>query len=127
MAFGKKKDDSTPSATAVEDEPEEPLFPVDDGDEPDTDTDADSSVGTAPATSAVTYGTEKEVPKTAQTMAVGPPEENSDALLNMFSSSKEEEVDNSIVLELAGDVELADLIDDLQTLAAAMGIAARAG
>jgi hypothetical protein len=122
MAFGKKKDDPFAPA-APDDEPDEPLFPVDDSDE--SVGDADSSVGTAPATSAVTYGTELAPPEKAQSMAVGPPEENSDALLSMFSSSKEEEVDNSIVLELAGNVELADLLEDLQTLAAAMGIAAR--
>jgi hypothetical protein len=122
MPFGKKKDDPTAPGTALEVQADEPLFPVDDGDE----SDPDSSVGTAPATSAVTYGTELAPPEKAQSMAVGPPEENSDALLNMFSASKEEAVDNSIVLDLAGDVELADLLEDLQTLAAAMGIGARA-
>jgi hypothetical protein len=140
MAFGKKKDepgaapDAAPEAAleaaSPREDDNEPLFPTDDdgetGKEADgadeATTDADSGVGSAPATSAVTYGTEKEMPATAKTMAVGPPEDNTDALLSMFSADKEDIVDNTVVLDLAGDVELADLLEDLQTLAAALGI-----
>ena len=45
-----------------------------------------------------------------------------DALLNMFQTTQIEEVDRGAVLELAGDVELADLLDDLQTVATALGL-----
>lgn len=44
-------------------------------------------------------------------------------LLNMFQTTQIETADLSVVLELAGDVDIADLMEELNTLAAALGIA----
>jgi hypothetical protein len=43
-------------------------------------------------------------------------------LLSMFQTSTGEETDRSALLDLSGDVDLADLLEELHTLAAAMGI-----
>jgi hypothetical protein len=57
-------------------------------------------------------------------VAVAPAGEpaGADALLQMFQDAKHEEEDRSMFVEMAGDVELADLMEDLQTTAAALGI-----
>jgi hypothetical protein len=43
-------------------------------------------------------------------------------LLNMFQTTQLEAADLSVVLELAGDVEITDLMEELHTVAAALGI-----
>ena len=48
-----------------------------------------------------------------------------DALLNMFQTTQAETEDRSVILELAGEVELGDLLEELQTVALAIGCAAR--
>ncbi|MEX2246978.1 MAG: hypothetical protein WEC75_09850 [Dehalococcoidia bacterium] len=48
-----------------------------------------------------------------------------DALLDMFSSTQHEAEDRSLIMEMAGDVTMAELIDELQTAAAALGLVAR--
>jgi hypothetical protein len=108
MAFGKKKDEQAPAAAAAPVD-EEPLFPADDGeDEPP------AAAGSAAA------------PAAEDAPAPPPVPEPADALLSMFQADDSENEDRSVVLELAGDVDLADLLDDLHTLAAAMGIEVRA-
>jgi hypothetical protein len=42
-------------------------------------------------------------------------------LLNMFQTMQVEQEDLSVVLDLAGDVDLDDLLEDLHTVAAALG------
>ncbi len=46
----------------------------------------------------------------------------SDSLLSMFQESKLEVEDLSLIVRMAGEVELADLLEELQTLALALGI-----
>lgn len=106
MAFGKKqRDDETP-ATRVVPEAEEAA--------PESDlsgelfTTAEEPAEPAP----------EETPET-------PAETGADAtgdLLNMFQTTQIEEQDRSVLKTLAGDVELDDLVEELQTVAAALGI-----
>jgi hypothetical protein len=58
-----------------------------------------------------------------QTIAAAP-EEAADDLLNMFESTQVEGDDRSVVLDLAGNVDLADLLEELQDVAAALGVVA---
>ena len=52
-----------------------------------------------------------------------PPEAvSTDALLSMFSTTEAEAEDISLILDLAGDVEIDDLLEQLNTIAAALGI-----
>ncbi len=46
-------------------------------------------------------------------------------LLSVFSATEAESADNVLLLELAGNVEIDDLLEDLQTVAAALGIVMR--
>lgn len=46
----------------------------------------------------------------------------SDGLLSMFQESKLEVEDLSLIVKMAGEVEMADLLEDLQTIAIALGI-----
>jgi hypothetical protein len=45
----------------------------------------------------------------------------SNDLLNMFQTTQVEQEDLSVVLDLAGDTDLDDLLEDLHTVAAALG------
>lgn len=49
------------------------------------------------------------------------------ALLSMFQESKLEVEDRSVIVELAGEVEMADLLEDLHTLALALALGVGAG
>jgi hypothetical protein len=49
--------------------------------------------------------------------------DGSEALLNMFASSQAASDDRGLLVGLAGEVEVADLVDQARTLAAAMNIA----
>lgn len=60
--------------------------------------------------------------ETAVVEVAAEPEGGGDGLLGMFQESKLEIEDLSIIVDLAGDVEMSDLLEDLHTLAAALGI-----
>lgn len=51
----------------------------------------------------------------------------SDALLSMFHAADEGAGDREILLQMAGEVELPDLVDQLRTVAAALSIASARG
>jgi hypothetical protein len=51
-----------------------------------------------------------------------PPAESDNTLLSMFEAAKMETEDLSVLTELAGDVDLSDALEDLYTVAAALGI-----
>jgi hypothetical protein len=111
MALGKKKQRDDPAAAGAE-APEGP----DDGaksilaaDEPATD-DGQLIAGVAPEE-------EGEAAKPAEPLAGG-----TDALLSMFQATEVEGDDRSVLLDLAGEVDLADLLEDLHTMAAALCI-----
>jgi hypothetical protein len=109
MAFGKKKDGAAPGEAEAADEIE-PLFPADEGsDEAEAD---DGEVTADP----------EPTPAAAAVEAVAAAPDASDSLLSMFQSSDDEVSDRSVIIDLAGDVEIADLLEDLHTLAAAMGV-----
>jgi hypothetical protein len=105
MAFGKKKDELAPDADAPDTGAIEPLFPADDGDDEDAETPA-PEVAPAPV-------------EAAPAAAAANP---ADSLLSMFQTDHSEETDRSALIDLSGDVDLADLLEELHTLAAAMGI-----
>jgi hypothetical protein len=50
-----------------------------------------------------------------------------DALLSMFGSTQHESDDRAILLGMAGDVELTDLMDEVQMVASALNIAINRG
>jgi hypothetical protein len=114
MAFGKKKGDhpTAASAAALEDD-DEPLFP---------DEEPAAELGQAPAAEASapapTEAAAVEAPAPAPEAAVP----STDALLSAFQTNEGVTDDRSVLVDLAGDVELADLLDELNTLAAAIGI-----
>lgn len=58
----------------------------------------------------------------AEEKAAASADPTSGNLLNMFQTTQIEQDDLSAILELAGEVELDDLLEDLHTVAAAMGI-----
>ncbi len=110
MAFGKKKGDDTGPGMAAEAEDDSlSLFPEAEADEPALETPADSLEPVAEAA--------------AEAPAVEAAAPASDALLSAFQTSESESDDRSVVLDMAGDVELADLLEELNTLSAAIGIA----
>lgn len=106
MAFGKKKDDA-PAATDIDDaaSEEEEASPGDD--------DA-LDAAFAPGDEAV-----EEAPAEAAEAA---PAAGADALLSMFADSKEEVDDLGVLVDLAGDADLDDILEELRTLRAALGI-----
>jgi len=106
MAFGKKgkKGDPAP-AGAAEDTPE-------DADELSSSMFAEEEPA---AEDAITAGLQAE-----EKAASADP--TSSDLLNMFQTTQIEQEDLSAILELAGEVELDDLLEDLHTVAAAIGI-----
>ena len=58
----------------------------------------------------------------APAQAAAPVLGGGDDLLRMFQESQIESSDNSAILELAGEVPIEDLLEDLLTVASAMGI-----
>jgi hypothetical protein len=120
MAFGKKKQEQEQPATmaAAPDEapaPEAPeaiseeLFA---GDEPATE-EAPESADEAPAA---------ETPMAAAPEPAPAADPLGGDLLSMFSTTSVEADDKAALLELAGEVEMADLLEDMQTVAVALGI-----
>jgi hypothetical protein len=93
--------------------------------------------GAAPAVEATDYGievsdalfaeqpAEEEDPIAAGLLAEEEAEAAKDPfagdLLNMFQTTQIETDDLTVLLDLAGDVDVDDLLEDLQTIAAAMG------
>ncbi len=109
MAFGKKKQDEPVAAPAPEvtpdEQPEDQLLggALDGAAEADAEDDA-ISAGIVAA----------EKAEAAADPFAGD-------LLNMFQTTKIEAEDLSVVLELAGDVEIDDLLEELHTVALALG------
>lgn len=99
MAFGKKDKDETPETLEAVLEPD--TAPEDE----------------APAAGEVT-ALEPEAP------AADPLAGGGDALLSMFQTTEAVGADRAIIIELAGSVELDDLLEELQTVASALGIVA---
>ncbi len=105
MGLLKKKpaeDEATPSAAEAE--------PV---------TVPDDAAATAPpaeATAAV------ESPAPEDESETEPAAGGADALLNMFQTTQAEGDDREVLLKMAGDVELTDLVDEMGTVAAALDI-----
>lgn len=95
MALGKKKEDEEAATPA----PESDLAPQ----EGETPADAEEAAEVPPAPAAA-------------------PALNENALLSMFEGSKIEVDDLSVLTDLAGDIDLSDVIEDLYTVAAALGI-----
>lgn len=118
MAFGKKKNDDASAPGEAADDSLGGAFAA--PDEPDSELELDVTDEDAVATEAVDAPV-AEAPAPAPEAGGG-----ADALLSMFNSSESLEDDQSAILELAGDTEIADLLDDLHTVAAALGLAAAA-
>lgn len=114
MAFGKKKDDAaTPDAELAEDAAEEAV-PDADASEPASDAVAAVDEGAPPA--------DKPAGEAAAEPAA-PAAPGSDALLSMFAESKNEsENDLAVLVDLAGDTDIDDILEELRTLRAALGI-----
>ena len=121
MAFGKKKDKELelavqaaaaelPAPPAMPDDPEEELPPLTDDEREVLST----AVGEADASPEAAVESEPDVVASAA--------DGGDALLSMFDTGELETSDLSAVVALAGDVDLDDLLEELQTVAAALGI-----
>ena len=128
MAFGKKKgsDDAAAEAAVREPAVDEPAVdgPAVDGpapvnlfDEDPADDDVDQPAETASDGAQAASGAE------AAQAPAGEPATSPDALLALFQDAEEGGSDRSTLIELAGEVELSDLLDDLRTLAVALRIA----
>ena len=103
MAFGKKNTDApTPDATA--DEPLEPEAALDESSPPDD----------------VAAEEPEAAPAEAPTAAPAAP--SSDALLSMFQETKAEVDDLAVLTDLAGETDIDDILEELRTLRAALGI-----
>jgi len=116
MAFGKKKPDELAGAPGLDaPEPEDALsaelFAAPGG--------ADGAADTSQAQAAGDETTEAGAPPEAPS-ADAPA--GADALLQMFQESRIESNDNAVILDLAGDVEMDDLLEELLTVATALGI-----
>jgi hypothetical protein len=57
-----------------------------------------------------------------QSDAPAPEAASPDALLSVFQTTQAESEDITLLLDLAGDVEIDDLLEELHTVAAALGI-----
>ena len=53
--------------------------------------------------------------------------DGADALLSMFGSTQHESDDRAVILEMAGDIELTDLMDEVQMVASALNIVINRG
>ena len=112
MAFGKKNGD----APAAETQPEE---------EAALQTDADAPLDSAALDAALAPAGDDaadeadEAAVEAPAAAAAP---SSDALLSMFQESKAETDDLSVLVGLAGEADLDDILEELRTIRAALGI-----
>jgi hypothetical protein len=108
MAFGKKgkKDDEAPHTAASAETAEE-------GDELSSSMFAGEEA--AEEDDAITAGLLAEEKAAASADPLG------GDLLNMFQTTQIEQDDLSVILELAGEVDLDDLLEELHTVAAALG------
>ena len=112
MALGKNNNDKNQAADAGE---------------PDEDNDELSGA----------FDAEQDTPEPVDPLAGSPAEASGDApegdaapggdLLNMFQSTSIEETDRSVLLELAGEVDLGDLLEELQTISAAIAVTRSGG
>jgi hypothetical protein len=131
MAFGKKKtpENETPVAGALapDDEAGEAidgaLFAASAGAGEGSADLADAF----PAGGGATAGAAPEAPALEPAPAEAPassgdPLSGGPDLLSMFQTTQIESDDRAALLDLAGDVEIDDLLEELQTVAAAMGI-----
>ena len=107
MAFGKKKEDET--GPAVD---ETPATEAEIDELPD-----DAPVAEAPVDEAAPV--EASAPAEAPT---APDALGSDALLSMFQESKSEVDDLAVLTDLAGETDIDDILEELRTLRAALGI-----
>ena len=123
MAFGKKKDkdEAAPAASAappsIEEEEDESggLFP---SAEPESDDDS--------VIAGVVIDADGNARKAGEPAAAPDPFGGTDALLNMFQTTQAEAEDRSVLLDLAGDVEMDDLLEELHTMAVALGLSVAA-
>jgi len=126
MAFGKKKpreEEGSPTAAAVELPPDAEGDAIDSGmfastndlpeagDEPSVDDAAAEAAAIEPAAE--------------EASAAGDPLSGGPDLLSMFQTTEAVSDDRAALLELAGEVELDDLLEDLQTVRSAFGRRAR--
>ena len=68
---------------------------------------------------------DEELPEAAPAPAAEPAPAaapSSDALLSMFQETKSEIDDLAVLVDIAGDVDLDDILEELRTLRAALGI-----
>jgi hypothetical protein len=116
MAFGKKKQSQEEAAAAPEPEtqPDEQPLPQAEDEELGTSTFEGSSAA-EPQEDAITAGLAAPQNDNAAADPLG------GDLLNMFQTSKIETEDLSVVLDLAGEVEMDDLLEELHTVALALG------
>lgn len=109
MAFGKKdKGEAASEAEAA------PVVVA----EIEAEAEVEAVEASAPA-EAVPEAEAAPAPEAAAPEAAAPA---ADALLNMFQSTQAEAEDISQLLDLAGDVAIDDLLEQLHTVAAALGI-----
>jgi hypothetical protein len=127
MPFGKKKEREGEAEGPAEAAGEPGLTPPETGDAAAPDGNGADLEGAAPAGEAA-EGPTAEAPEAAATPPAGDAAAGgADALgggdlLSMFQSTQVESDDRAALLELAGEVEIDDLLEDLQTVAAALGI-----
>jgi hypothetical protein len=112
MAFRKKKDD------APEAEPEEALET-----EPARDEAAPIGAGLDAVASADDADAKPaEEPAVVEAPAAAPEASSTDALLGMFQETKSEVDDLAVLTDLAGETDIDDILEELRTLRAALGI-----
>jgi len=136
MAFGKKKEREQPGEGAMPDASSAPEA------EPAAPSDGDGGPGEATAVVTAEAASDAGTPAAEAPADEAAPSDNADGaadaaapgspsggdalggadLLSMFQSTQAEMDDKTAILELAGEVEIDDLIEDLQTIAAALGI-----
>jgi len=122
MGLLKKKPDETQDAAAID---STAAVAVEDAVAPADEAAADLAASVAPdAADAATADAAAEAPEGAGE-AEAAPEDASDALLSMFHSTDEGSGDREMLLQMAGEVELPDLVDQLRTVAAALAISGR--
>lgn len=114
MAFGKKKNDAPAAATDGETQ-----------DTPETDAAPDEGAPLDSAALDAAFAPVDEAPPSAEPAAEAPAATGApgtDALLNMFHESKDEVDDLSVLVDLAGEADLDDILEELRTIRAALGI-----
>ena len=117
MAFGKKKkDDEAPEDAAPDAAPDaEPDAAPEAASDEEVTGSMFASDEPAEEVDAITAGLPAEEPAAASADPL------SSDLLNMFQTTQIETEDVGVLLDLAGDVELDDLLEDLRTVAVALG------